>query len=266
MNYTFYNIPSSVYIGDSLPTINANYSALNAWVSDKQNDYSIYWKPIIDFYNQNINYIQEALTLVNSNSSIWNDFRTTVETNSAYWLAPNFTIYYPKLIQKSTTNIKNSISEIQSWLNKNFTVQNEDGSVNYVQGQYAIVYAYVQMKDHQINYSAQLMDQTTCNATNQTVCATCQRYSNTQVDCTNTTLHCSYNQYCTTCATGDCHYADTPTTSFIVDPNNNTIAISEIKVNLSMQYTDTREQLYGIIFNVKDCSWQYFKFLGGSSI
>jgi hypothetical protein len=266
MNYTFFNISTSVNVGDSLSTINANYSGLNAWVSEKQNDYGTYWNPIIDFYNQNIDYIKNALTLVNNNSAIWNDFRTVVQTNSAFWLAPKFTIYYPTIIDGSKVTIQGSVNNIAKWLNENFSIQNKDGSVNYVEGQNAIVYAYVQSKNKQINYSATLLDQTTCKASSQTSCATCYKTSNDIVECNQTTVACNYQTSCQTCVTGNCHYEDTPTTSFIVDPKDNTKAISEIKVKLSMKYTDANETLYGIVFKVANCQWVYHNYLQGQPI
>ena len=53
MSYNFYNISSNDTIGDTLSSINANYSNLSNWIIDFQTSYNDNWKPLFDYYNQN---------------------------------------------------------------------------------------------------------------------------------------------------------------------------------------------------------------------
>ena len=133
MSYNFYNILPTEVIGNSLSSINLNYSNINDWINNVQTNYENKIKPLMDFYNTYINDMRDVISLVNTTSSSWNDFKTTVQNNSSFWIQP-MSIIYPKILKDPF--VDSYLTEITSWVNENYPTQNvKAGTTNYAENE-----------------------------------------------------------------------------------------------------------------------------------
>jgi hypothetical protein len=268
MSYTITKISSSQNIGDSLDLINQNYSNLSNWIIDVQNSYNNTYQNVYNFFIQYVDRMDETLNLIHTLSSEWQSFQTTVETNSAKWLQP-YTIWYPKLISIPFTD--SSIAVIKNWLQLNFPIRNDDGSVNYVENQQFIVNAHTYRIEYKINNAYyDLYDYTLCYTHNTTIYAYCSDiWANNYVACSNGGHSCGYSRSCSKSATSDCYYqspyyrAYTDKTPIVDGSAHTTQAYGKIEAKVTCNFTDRIESSFikSISFKVIDCDWVFDKFI-----
>jgi hypothetical protein len=264
---TIRTINPSEGISDSLSTINNNYSTLYLWTSALQQKYDGVWQPIIDYYNQYVDQLQNSLTLVQSYSANWDNFQTIVESNSSKWLQP-FTIFYPTLIQDTLT--QNDIDSIKTWLGQYFPIRNSDGTLNYVENQKFIVSCYIYSYDtnNQINIKDQAYSYAVCATQSGTIYAHCKTLvTGGWVHCSNTSYYCDATIDFYPSKHVDCWYASPylynvpefgqAITDTTFTANNQSVR-GQIMANISMNYLDRNEtKLQNLIFNVIGCDWNY---------
>lgn len=270
MNYTFSEILSSSAIGDSLSVINENYLGLNNWVNDIQYSYDNQIIPVIGFFLDNLNYIQDSLTFIQSNSANLNVVNTLVQNNSSKWLNP-ITTFYPEILPDMVdqpTNVSVYKSTIQEWLNNNFPINNPSMVVpNYIQNQQAIVYFHT-YKLRELNNTHNTTSSTTCTTTNSPLYANCVTYSTGTVKCNQVTFHCddptTKAPYAITCKQKqDSNCMFTSPYKDISTVDKTTTAKGYITANIQLTYTDRSESLdmIALVFNVVDCAWKFDKCL-----
>ena len=250
-------------IGNSLSTINLNYSRLNTWANDIQLKYDNKIKILLDFYNQNVNDINEALTLIGANSAAWVSFKTTVQTNSSYWLQP-LNIFYPEVLAYPYKNSYNT--EISNWLNKTYPVQDDINNLtNYIENETIIVSVHTYLEQVKIDFTKYDSRISHCYTQNSKVCANCSTYfGGGPVNCHQGTFYCGYTVTCQECATSSCNYKDPYFNITGTVGNGATIyADSMIDVNIKMYFKDRweYEKVQTIMFKVVDCSWTFDKFI-----
>lgn len=255
-------------IGDSLVTMNTNYTTIQTWVDDIQTNFDSTWNPVISFYKENLNNLQIALSLVQANSANWSSFITTVQTNSAKWLRP-FSAFYPSLLPNSDLNA--NLQVINSWVKTNFPVINSDGSLNYVEGQKIIVNYYSQgiIDDHTINdINIISLDSTPCRTHNKTICAQCTTTVEPGfVGCHQGTFSCADSFGSSQCATSHCYYCDpycnTPNPDDIINCSgaSSTVGYGVIKLTANSTYKDTAEdvQVQSLVYVIVNCEWELYK-------
>jgi hypothetical protein len=259
MNYTFYNILTSEVIGNSLSSINLNYSNLNDWANNIQLNYENALKPLMDFYNAYITDMKDTLSLVSETSSSWNDFKTTVQSNSSYWVQP-LSIIYPKIF--TYPFIDSYLTEITSWVNEQYPTQNTSlGTTNYIENESIIVNVYTYREEVKINSNTYLTDFVTCYSINSTICADCKTTFWGLVGCHQGLFNCSHTVNCKSCASSQCSY----TRPFYNIRGSGTVyADSKIDAQVAMYFKDRweHEDIKSISFKVVDCKWTFDKFIG----
>lgn len=268
MSYPITLINPNQNIGDSLNIINQNYNSLSNWIIDLQGVNDLKWQPVYDFYIKYADRMSETLTLIKTLSTKWDDYQTTVQTNSAKWLQP-FTIFYPNVLAHPF--IDSYSDKIKTWLQTSFPIRNDDGSLNYVEGQQFIVNChtyYVQPKINIINQ--ELKDQTTCVTGNATVYVYCSDiWANNYVHCSNGGQSCGYSRSCSNSAQSECYYLS-PYLKSLTDPTPigtvNTRAITgigRIRATVDARFTDRFENSFikSLRFKVVDCEWVFDKFI-----
>lgn len=202
MSYTFYNILTSDYIGDSLSAVNLNYLNLSNWVNDIQNDYQNNLKPVIDYYNQNIEKLTNIISIVNEFGYNWFDFQNTVQSNSSKWLQP-ITVFYPNILPYSTQN--SYINEITNWVNATYPV-----NLNYVENQKIIVHVYNNQSSTWLEEDL-ITDYTICQTSDVGVCVTCNTVAyGPDISCASSSHPCPDTWSCSTCKSFDCYYVSPP--------------------------------------------------------
>jgi hypothetical protein len=260
-------IYSSDNIAQSLSAINNNYSTLHLWVSAFDQQYQQIWQPVIDYYNNYSESLQNSLTLAQSFSSNWNDFQTTVESNSAKWLQP-FTIFYPTLIQDTVTD--NDVLLVKAWLDKYFPIRNNDGSLNYVEDQRIIVncYTYSYDNDNSIDIFDEPYSYARCRTSSGTIYAHCQTIiTGGTINCNQASYYCNttYNTYPSKRV--NCWYSSpylydiapygSPIINNVYDINKTT-ARGQIQAKITMKFLDRKENtIQPLSFKVYDCEWNY---------
>jgi len=250
-------------IGNSLSTINLNYSRLNTWANDIQLKYDNKIKVLLDFYNENIQSINEALTLIGANSAALVSFKTTVQNTSAYWLQP-FNVFYPEVLPYPYNNNYNT--EISKWLNITYPVQDTINLVtNYVEGENIIVSVHTYIEQVKIDFTKYDSRVTTCYTQNGKVCANCSTYfGGGPVNCHQGTFYCGYTVTCPKCATSSCNYKDPfYNVRGTVGEGLTVYADSKIDANIRMYFKDRweYEKIKTLQFKVVDCSWTFDKFI-----
>lgn len=267
MSYTFKKILNSESIGDTLSTVNLNYSNLSNWVIDFQTNYSNLWKPLFDYYNSNSDIFNQTVSLTQTYSSDWDSYQTTVQANSSKWLQP-FTIFYPNILQDPFDEI-NYLSIITDWLSTNFPVKNSDNTSNYVENQQAIISCYTFLTSAKIDLYKDMVDYTDCNTKNGRACARCETIiTGNPVYCFEGTFDCNYSSVIRNCNKSNCYYTFPPYYPLDSNKNQNTLlssatARSKIEAQINMNFTDRWEapNITTISFKVVDCDWFFDKFI-----
>ena len=267
MSYIINTIQSSETIGDSLSTVNQNYTVLSNWIIDIQSLYDSTFLPLYNFYIKYSDRMDNVLSTIHTLSADWQSFQTTVETNSSKWLQP-FTIWYPNLIPSPFND--SSLFNVKNWLSKNFPIKNSDNSVNYVEGQQFIVNCHTYRVEQKINAYYHLIDYTHCFTSNSTIYAYCSDiWANNYVACSNGGHYCGYQRSCSNSATSDCYYLTpyfykyTDSTPIGSVDTHATDAYGKIEAIVTANYTDRFENtvIKSISFHVVDCDWNFDKFI-----
>jgi hypothetical protein len=265
MSYTFYNILSSDSIGDSLTYVNANYSNLNNWVLDVQNDYNSFLSPLVELYKNNYD---QFLGFVNFAQQYQNDitnFITTVDSNSSIWLQPIFT-FYPILLEFPFKT--NNLNDIVNWLNVYYPIVDNNGNKNFIQNQQIIIYCYTFIFNQQLNIEEIKTITTTCTTDNPKICVSCsETIPPASVVCSQGTFYCGLTWSCLTCATSDCNFLNPPYYDIKKLPSKSVQAKSSIQGVINASYNDRREidDITMISFKVIDCNWTFDKFITATS-
>jgi hypothetical protein len=267
MSYLIKKIESAETIGNSLSTVNENYTILSNWIIDVQSLYNSTFLPLYNFYIKYSDRMNSVLTTIETLSGDWQSFQTTVETNSAKWLQP-FSIWYPNLIPSPFND--SALSNVKNWLTTNFPIVNSDNSVNYVEGQQFIVNCHTYRVQEKINAFYKLIDYSLCRTTNATIYAYCSDdWANNYVACSNGNKRCGYQRTCSNSAASDCFYL-TPYYKNYTDsaPIGNvnthlTQAYGKIEASVTAKYADRFENtaIKSISFRVVDCQWNFDKFI-----
>lgn len=249
-------------IAESLITINNNYESLFLATSGFEDLYNISIEPLIDYYQNYYPKLKESLTLYENYKHEWDDFLTTVVNNSSKWLTP-MTIFYPTIIEDPVSD--DDIENINNWLRKFFPIKNSDDTSNYVDGQIFIVNCYTYDYSQTIKVLNQPYSYCNCQTYSGKISLHCQtRITGGWVHCNQGSYNCDKVINCYPSKNVDCWYEspylrEDGTVIKTSDPSSTKRkTISKIQANISMEYTDRRENsIKNFIFRVSQCDWEY---------
>jgi hypothetical protein len=215
----------------------------------------------MDFYNTYVNDMNDVISLVNSTSSSWNNFKTTVQNNSSFWIQP-MSIIYPKILPNPF--VDSYLTDITSWLNENYPIQNtKNNTTIYAENEKVVVNVYTYIEQVQINSYDYLVDTVTCYTLNSTICANCKTTYYGLVGCHQGLFDCARDEKCHSCKTSDCEYT-VPYFNVRNGGNGTYYADSRIDAYVSMYFKDRweYENIKSISYKVIDCKWTFDKFIG----
>lgn len=254
MSYTFYNIPSSYSIGDSLSTVNLNYEALDTWITSVQLSAQNLWKPLVNYYQVKNKLFKNAAAIGSLWKTSWDGCTSQVQINSAKWLEP-VVVFYPNVLTSNDLLPDQSVkpetySKITSWLNTNFSPTSSNNVTTYIQNQKAYVYALKQESATPISTVRLLQDTGSCSTNDVTVTTYCVNNYHGYVYCSNGDFNCEgQSNGCNQSATCTCNYDQTGTHYY------NPV----IQAYLNFKYTNTYEssKMPCLVFEVQNCAWRY---------
>jgi hypothetical protein len=251
----YITISPSTTIGDSLSSVNINYSNLESDFLTEKLNADKFWSVMSDYYLSFSPFIKSAVTISQKNSAIFLSSSTTVETNSAGWIKP-ITIFYPSLFP-SSTQPSTILSTLSSWINVYFpAVNSTTNSPNYIENQIAIINAHTWQYELSINENQYIKDATVCSTSDKTICAYCMdRYYGGTWCGTNSWSDCGgRGSSCQQCASLHCYYNSPPYSSMT---SNGNVALGFISANVKMTFKDRNESnnITAIVFKIKNCTW-----------
>jgi hypothetical protein len=249
-------------IADSLETINNNYNSLFLATSGLEDEYNLSLSPLVQYYENYYYQLKESFNLYETYKNEWNDFLTTVISNSSKWLTP-MTIFYPTIIEDPISD--DDIYDVNNWLRKFFPIKNSDDTSNYVDGQIFIVNCYTYEYSEPIKVLNQPYSYCNCQTYSGRIALHCQtRITGGWINCNQGSYNCDKVINCYPTKDVDCWY-ESPylhENGNVIKPTDATAtkrkSISKIQANISMEYTDRRENsIKTFIFRVSQCDWEY---------
>ena len=124
-------------VGNSLSTINNNFTLLDYKLSSLALSAELYWNNLYNITTATSSVWNELVTVVNENSASWDAAYTAITTYSSCWIKP-VTLIFPNVVDTENMDLENHKSSVSSWLNANFPVTSfVDSTVvaNYCIGQ-----------------------------------------------------------------------------------------------------------------------------------
>ena len=121
-------------VGNSLSSINYNFSNLDIQICNMEDDVENKWNPAFTVFSENSGAWIDAITSYAQNSSCFLEAQTTVNEMSAFWLKP-ITIVYPYPFSSNS-----DLSVIRAWLMENFPISG-GGCFNYIAGQEFLIFS-----------------------------------------------------------------------------------------------------------------------------
>lgn len=245
MNYYIIPLSSTDIIGDSLSSVNYDYSKLEEWVSSIKLSSENLWEPFSEFYKNYFVDLKILITEANENIARWKDMSTLIEGNSSKWIEP-LNVVYPNIISKDFTTTSSYINTISIWLNTYFPVKTINGS-RYLEYHEAIVSVYTNTV---VNYSDSriVSDSTTCVTSNTVATTPCKISYSGSTWCNGDLFNCSGSTSCNVSQTVNCTFPE----------SGNKNSIRKITATLNYKFADTQESdIIRLKFKISDCKWNF---------
>ena len=124
-------------VGNSLSTINNNFTLLDYKLSSLALSAELYWNSLYNVTTTTSGAWNDLVTVVSQNSANWNSAYTAITSYSACWVKP-ITLIFPNVVDTENLDLEAHKSSVSSWLNANFPVTSFiDNTVvaNYCVGQ-----------------------------------------------------------------------------------------------------------------------------------
>lgn len=109
-----YEISSEDSIGNSLSSVNLNYSQLERETLQLMISAEKYWYPMQDYYLSFQKFLKDTTTIAQTYSASWIGTATLVREYSATWIKP-ITIFYPSVVSKDT-EIQDILDNFLKWI------------------------------------------------------------------------------------------------------------------------------------------------------
>jgi len=265
MSYTFFNIPTSYSIGDSLSTVNLNYETLDTWIGSVQLSAQNLWKPLVEYYQVKSILFKNAAAIGTLWKPSWDNCVTQVQINSAKWLEP-VVVFYPVVLTGTDLAVEGFVTsrsieqatvapttekKITKWLNDNFSANSGlGGSTAYIENQIAYVYALKQESSTPISTVRLLQDTGACSTNDVTITTYCTNHYSGYVYCSNGDFNCNgQSNGCNQSATCPCSYPQTGTHYY------NPVIRAYLNFNYSNNYESSN--ISCLVYIMQNCKWIY---------
>ena len=124
-------------VGNSLSTINNNFTLLDFKLSSLALSAELYWNNLYNITTVTSGIWNDLVTVVNENSAAWSSAYTAITAYSACWIRP-VTLIFPNVVDTENLDLEAHKVSVSSWLNANFPVSSYIDSqvvANYCIGQ-----------------------------------------------------------------------------------------------------------------------------------
>lgn len=245
MNYFIIPLSSTDIIGNSLSSVNFNYSEMDKWTSNIKLSVDNLWEPFSEFYKNYFIDLKISISKANQNLSKWKDMSTLIEGNSSKWIEP-LNVVYPNIISKDITITPAYINQVSIWLNSYFPVKTINES-RYLEYHEAIVSIYTNTT---LNYSDSFLvsDSTTCVTSNTVASVACKIEYWGSTWCNGDKFNCGGSTSCNVSQAVDCTFPE----------SNNKNSIRKIAAKLNYKFADTYESdIIRLKFKISNCKWNF---------
>ena len=176
--FNIIDIPSTDFIGNTLSSMNVNYSNLEYWTSSILTSSQNFYDPLVNFYLFYGDFWKDSINFAYSIDAPnrLSSFYTNVETNSSVWVDP-LVFFYPQINLSTTQNKQNSITNVVSWMNEKFPVlTNNTNKPNYLENTIAIVYVMFYTEVTRVPQETVIIQQDVpCSTNDISVTVTCRQ-------------------------------------------------------------------------------------------
>lgn len=250
----------SIY--ESIIELNDGFCSMHGSLTSLKQIFDDYIRPVVFLYEQYGDIINETKLIFENLESEPLDFLTITKANSSAWLQP-LTIFYPTIFDEPFSD--NNIEIINSWLSKFFPIKNEDGTLNYVEGQKYIVNCYTRNNIITLDVLDQPSSFCNCETQSGLLSLHCKTViTGGWIHCNQGSFNCNTTKNCHPSKNVDCWY-ETPyirRNNLPINSNDpitaKQTARSRIQANIKMSYSETREVgVKTLIFSVLNCNWVY---------
>lgn len=249
-------------IYDSIIELNDGFCSMNTSLTALKERFDVFINPMVYLYEQYGDIINETKLIFDNLKGEPLDFLTITKANSSAWLQP-LSIFYPTIFEEPFSD--NNIETIQNWLSKFFPIKNEDGTLNYVEGQKFIVNCYT--RDNLVTLDVIDQPSSYCNCETQSglISLHCRTIiTGGWIHCKNASFNCNMTRNCHPSKNVDCWY-ESPyirRNNLPINPNDPVTAKqrarSRIQANIRMSYSETKEVgVKTLIYTVLNCNWVY---------
>lgn len=251
------NIPSTDFIGNTLSSMNLNYSNMEYWTNSIITSSQKFYEPLVNFYLFYGDFWKDSINFAYSIDAPnrLSSFYTNVETNSSLWIDP-FVFFYPQINLSNTLNKQNSVTNVVNWMNEKFPVLTSNNSnPNYIEKTVAIVYVMFYTENTRVPRETVVIEQQVpCSTNDVTVTVTCRQYYSGNVSCGASSNVCGEisPRVCSNTKTATCNF------------ENNLKSITRKGIaNIDIFFNDRSEDslIQTIKLVVKNCTWQFEKLL-----
>jgi hypothetical protein len=178
-------ILSGDYIGNSLSSMNFNFSVLETWTNNILLSSEKYYEPLMNFYKSYGEFWKSSINFSKKINAIerLSNFSTNVETNSAKYIKP-IVIIYPNVILFNNANIVKYKNDAIDWFKEKYPVKDEKNlKTNFVENSVAFVYLMFYQEELKLNTEFKTVDTTLCQTNDVGITAKCQHNLSGDVSC-----------------------------------------------------------------------------------
>lgn len=145
-------IDPDICAGNTLSTINNNFTLLDYKLSSISLSADVYWNTLYTVAQAASASWDNLTNIIQSNSGAWNSAYTAMTAYSACWLKP-ITLIFPNVVDTQDLDLASHITNVSSWLNENFPVTSLAGtaiSYNYCAGQELYIFTMGYETENQV--------------------------------------------------------------------------------------------------------------------
>lgn len=254
MSYNIAPILPSQFIGNSLSSINLTYSNLELWTNDITFSAVNYFQPLVNFYSFYKDFWKSTIgyaTTLDAPSRL-SSFKTTVQENSAKWIKP-ITIFYPNLVEYDISTINSFVDDAINWFENKYPIFNVNSTIpNFVEGSDAIIYFIAYNLDVKARSAVTTPINVNCSTDDRSARLGCRIVFKDNITCYGRRVCPVFNGTYFNTFSILCRYE-----------NNLKNVTRGAEFTIDREFVDRSENnnLGAILLRVKNCEWQFVKFL-----
>jgi hypothetical protein len=247
-------ILSGDYIGNSLSSMNFNFSILETWTNNILLSSEKYYRPLVNFYDSYGDFWKSSINFAKSINAAerLTSFSTTVETNSAKFIKP-IVIFYPNIFKFDNTTFESNKTTVISWFKEKYPVNN-NSTVNFVENSVAFIYMMFYKIEPKISGTFNQYETIPCSTNNVSITITCRHSYSGDVSC-----GYKKTEQDNICGQIDGRTCDLTNTVTCLYENNKQTKTRTGTLNVDHYFDDRSEydDLYTIVMRVENCEWEF---------